>query len=466
MKYQKWMREKRFSCFYIENDSLFCNICSSKWKFKKKRKEFISFGAHPKRKCSLIKHLFSRIHQKSKKCVLSLGKRLFLRKNKMKNRSEKKNTNKIYLFQFDKRIIIKEDEEKEIIEIVKDKLRIVLFMISSNIPNNKYCSLQELINTVGENKLLSLFKHNSTTSFLDFLQTLFNTYKKIIIENVNIFKHFSILVDDSVNVLNQNQVCIFVRYIDNKLNLRTSFLALKDLGNSGGTSSNLMKIIEEVLINYNLKKENIVAFASDGAANMIGEYNGLIAKLKNYSPIFVSCHCSIHRLNLVLKESISDKEFDKFDLSMDIFNEISNYIDCSSTKKSMFHLLQLKNNKKNKKIKKPIQIRWCSNYDCLISILDNFSIILEFLLEQPQQKSGKANQLLKRIQSYVFFRNSSVLKSILEKFNKAIINLQKINIDIGEFEEHISEIKHQLLSIKKNGSAFQNYAALKFEYCE
>jgi hypothetical protein len=50
----------------------------------------------------------------------------------------------------------------------------------------------------------------------------------------------------------------------------------------------------------------LVGIGTDGAGSMLGQNNGLVAKLKMDMPDLISTHCTAHRLNLAVLNSIKD----------------------------------------------------------------------------------------------------------------------------------------------------------------
>jgi hypothetical protein len=58
------LRKEKFSCFRVENDSIFCNICS-KYHNSRLKPEYVSIRACPNHPFSLDKHLKCLTHRQS-----------------------------------------------------------------------------------------------------------------------------------------------------------------------------------------------------------------------------------------------------------------------------------------------------------------------------------------------------------------------------------------------------------------
>jgi hypothetical protein len=300
--------------------------------------------------------------------------------------------------------------EKNFIGIIKKKFHIVYWMIKNNIAIKNYSSLQNLINEVGENEQLKLFKHNSKSSFLDFMSIINDYCKETLIKSIKKFKLYSILVD-SININNINQLSIYIRYINEDLNVKTSFLCIKEIGSEGATSLNLYKMVIQTLKEFNLDLENMVAFGSDGAANMRGDINGLCIQLKKDVKDLIDFHCALHRLNLTVRHTI--KSIDDVNEVITMITEMVVYINKTSNRIQLFNYLQKteNNNKESIKIHKPVDIRWSTYFNTVFSFVKNFKIIQNFFEKEKQ------NHFLHFLQDDNFAEKSVIIDSILSKIN-------------------------------------------------
>jgi hypothetical protein len=84
----------------------------------------------------------------------------------------------------------------------------------ANISASKLVSLKELMEVMGGNKELEIFGHNSSTSFHEFLSTLYLVKKERLQSEIMKFKYFGIIVDDSTDSSRKTQMSIFIKYLD------------------------------------------------------------------------------------------------------------------------------------------------------------------------------------------------------------------------------------------------------------
>jgi hypothetical protein len=71
---------------------------------------------------------------------------------------------------------------------------------------------------------------------------MYSNSKKILISEIKKHCFYSLMVDDSVDVTHLNNMCVFIRYLNEKFEIQTSFLALSPIGRKGATATNLHSI--------------------------------------------------------------------------------------------------------------------------------------------------------------------------------------------------------------------------------
>ena len=122
------------------------------------------------------------------------------------------------------------------------------------------------------------------------------TYKTIIKDLDNEF--FSILVDESRDILVKEQMTFVLRYVNKKGIIIERFLSIVHVANTIALS--LKYAIECLLFEHNLSLSNLHRQGYDGASNMQGDMNSLKTLIlkENKSAFYV--HCFAHQLQLSL----------------------------------------------------------------------------------------------------------------------------------------------------------------------
>ena len=101
---------------------------------------------------------------------------------------------------------------------------------------------------------------------------------KAIMEEVKESKFFSIMVDESCDVLTKEQMTVVLHYVDNKGQVIERFVGVQHV--TERTSSKLKESIDEFLKLLDLGYSNLRGQVYDGKNNMRGEFNGLKKKMK------------------------------------------------------------------------------------------------------------------------------------------------------------------------------------------
>ena len=120
------------------------------------------------------------------------------------------------------------------------------------------------------------------------------------------FEHFSIAIDETVDITGIAQLAVFIRACDNEFNIYKELIELIPIYDNT-TSQDIFEKVEQVLHEYDFDLSKLVCLSTDGAANMVGRHNGVVAKLqakiKNLHPnlSFTHFYCIIHQQNLCSK---------------------------------------------------------------------------------------------------------------------------------------------------------------------
>lgn len=168
---------------------------------------------------------------------------------------------------------------------------------------SKYDSVIKLhLDAVKENqrtqkKLVSLLSNRTQN---DLIKALAISVKRVIREEIQESKIFSILLDETTDVSHTEQVSFVVRYVHN-MKIKERFI---QVCNVHSTSRDALENLVMVLLEENdLKIEDIRGQGYDGAANMSGHYKGLQSRILKQNPKALYVHCQAHCLNPVLVES-------------------------------------------------------------------------------------------------------------------------------------------------------------------
>jgi len=125
-----------------------------------------------------------------------------------------------------------------------------------------------------------------------------------LIRALSVTGYYALAIDESCDISDTAQLCIYVRYLDNTSEqfVEEILTLLPLLGTTCG--EDIYKAITEYFEKYGLDMEKIISVTTDGAPSMIGSKNGFIQRLRNNpkcNTTVICYHCIIHQSVLCCK---------------------------------------------------------------------------------------------------------------------------------------------------------------------
>lgn len=144
--------------------------------------------------------------------------------------------------------------------------------------------------------------------------------------------YFSIIIDESNDCTVSKNLSIVVRTFDEKC--RDRFLSLESI--SDPSAKGIVEKILEVLETNKISLKNLIGFTADNCNVMMGQINGVQARLKKLVPNLFVNGCICHILNLCSSSAYLclPKDVEKF------MKEISYYFCNSSSRKEELNTFQ------------------------------------------------------------------------------------------------------------------------------
>ena len=137
---------------------------------------------------------------------------------------------------------------------------------------------------------------------IDDLSTNISTKSEKILSNC---VAFSFAIDETTDITDISQMCVYYRAIDSDLLITTDNLTLQPLHHYC-KAQDILKSCNEVFEKFHLKMENCPSITTDGAANMTGKNDGfinLLRKSNSKCKNLIGYHCIIHTESLAAKDN-------------------------------------------------------------------------------------------------------------------------------------------------------------------
>ena len=158
---------------------------------------------------------------------------------------------------------------------------------------------KELHNSSGTSGRGSLVTLLSKTTINTVIDTIGHLIQDCISNEVQQTGMFSIQLDTTQDITSHDQCSIVVRYVTDTVHERLVALVRCE----ASTGQYFVNLVLDVLDRLNLNKDMCIGNATDGAANMQGQYKGFNSLMTSQSPTHVHVWCYADVLNLVLSDT-------------------------------------------------------------------------------------------------------------------------------------------------------------------
>ena len=117
-----------------------------------------------------------------------------------------------------------------------------------------------------------------------------------IITAIHASSFLSIMIDETTDVSNKEQVVVCIRSVDEELQVNEDFNGLHQVESTA--ANDLYAVIQDVLTRMNVSVNKVRGQCYDGASSMSGIKEGVAASIQQQEPRAVYTHCYGHALNL------------------------------------------------------------------------------------------------------------------------------------------------------------------------
>lgn len=238
---------------------------------------------------------------------------------------------------------------------------------------------------------------------------------------------FSVIVDESTDISVTKCLTVIVKYYNSaKGIIVTKMLDLLDVygGNQvhGSTGESLFNMFFEILERHNIPHNNLIGFAADGAANIMGDYNSLCSRLRQQFPGIIIIKCICHSLHLCASEAAKTLPRHCEDLIRNIYAFFSH----SAKRKFEFKRFQSLMDIKPHKILHPCQTRWLSLIQAVERILEQWEALKEYFTSiEANEKLRNVALIIKDLKDPAIFMYFNFLRFILPTLTNLNLLFQK-----------------------------------------
>ena len=219
-------------------------------------------------------------------------------------------------------------------------------------------------------------KYTSPEIQNDLIKVIARHVMRNIAEKLHRSPFVTIMVDETTDITNQEQVTVVMRRLDEHLVVYEEFLGLYAV--SCINAATLHDVIKDTMLRLNLPTSKLRGQCYDGCSTMSGIRSGLAKRVQDEESRAVYTHCYSHSLNLAASDSIRKLKFMKS--SLETTHEITKLIKLSPRRDAIFQELQADNalfsESSSVSIKLLCPTRWTVRADSLFGIIENYTVLL------------------------------------------------------------------------------------------
>ena len=259
-------------------------------------------------------------------------------------------------------------------------------------------------------------------------------------------KWYSIMADETSDTARLEQATVIVRYVDESGSIHEDFVGFvhaEDL-----TGEGMAKLLIDFIGRMGLTLEYCRGQGYDGAAAMMGRFNGCQAVIRRQQPLAVPIHCFNHRLNLAVSKSCDVPEVRNM---FGTINRICDFI-LSSPKRvnEMEKFIDAKEEGgRQRRLRMHCATRWVDSHDSVLVFLDLLPVVVEtlhaFTHAQGAATTGAdAAALLAAVKSSGFLVSLQVAGHCLAKTVSLSRALQDPSQNIGDAIARVTAVRKSL----------------------
>jgi hypothetical protein len=253
-------------------------------------------------------------------------------------------------------------------------------------------------------------------------------------------KWYTIMVDETTDLSNNEQMVFSLRYVDDDLEVHEKVIGLHCLEST--SAENIVSTIQDILLRMNMRIDHCRGQCYDGASNMAGAKSGVATRLTDLEPRALYTHCYGHALNLATQDAL--KGIKIMENALDTVHEITKLIKKSPKRDSIF-----------KKFKDDVTVgspglrilcptRWTVRAEALTSISENYNALQ--LTWDAAKDATRDTEMRSRIggvasqmEKYEFFYGVELGRKLLNIVDNLSRSLQTKTISACEGQKLVSK---------------------------
>lgn len=278
-----------------------------------------------------------------------------------------------------------------------------------------------------------------------------------VVHSIHASKFFAILVDETTDSSNREQVVICLRWVDDAFEAHEEFIGVYQVDSI--TANTLVKVIKDVLLRMNLPLKKVRGQCYDGAAAMAGCRSGVAKIILDEEPRALFTHCYGHALNLACSDTI--KKCMCLNDALSTTHEITKLIKNSPQRDACFQRLKASIAPTTPGIRILCPTRWTVKADTLQSILDNYTVLLETWQEsltvvKDTDMRARILGVSAQMNTFAFLFGAMLGQLLLRHSDNLSRTLQHTHISAAE-GQRVATMTVKTLEMMRDDASFERF---------
>ena len=278
-------------------------------------------------------------------------------------------------------------------------------------------------------------KHTAPENQNEMLQLMAHCLLRKILKDVHSSPFLSIMVDETTDKSNKEQLTLVVRWISEDLVVSEEFLGLYYLSMIDAKS--IVDVMKDVFVRLEILTAKIQGQCYDGCSTMAGAKTGVAVQISELEPRAVFTHCYGHAFNLAVSDTIKQSTLMRD--CLDTCYEVVKLIKFSPKREAMLRDLKEESGSDAPSVRSLCPTRWTVRADSLASIIANYDdikLLWETAVSAIHIWHGSTHKALDSLLSFFvivsifpFLKNTIlILYNYTTKQNYVLIKLMLISV--------------------------------------
>ncbi len=285
-----------------------------------------------------------------------------------------------------------------------------------------------------------------------------------VVDSIHSAPFLSIMIDETTDVSNREQVVVCLRWVDRGLQAHEEFIGLHAVESTAATV--LVGVVRDVLARLNVSINKIRGQCYDGASAMSGSRGGVAALIQQEEPRAIYTHCYGHALNLACGDAIKTCQLMKN--ALDTAYELIKLIKKSPRRDAVFQRIKEQLPEDTMGIRVLCPTRWTVRAQALQSIITNYEplqMLWEELLTfvKDTEMKSRIQGVATCMESFDFFFGASLGELLLRHSDNLSKALQSTSMSAAEGQKiaEMTVITLQSMRSDENFTLFWSLVKLK-----